>query len=116
MVTEMALQHVCVGPPYALIDQQKAQACKESGTALQALLDAEVPVRTVQGRSFSPTSTVVGALRAHFTRRPTTAEGDRVMLFEAIALPGRVTRPDDDNIATHLSWHESCGLRPNRWK
>eukprot|EP00439_Symbiodinium_sp_Y106_P039528 s4496_g4.t2 len=33
-----------------LIDQQKAQACKESGRVLQTLVDSNVEVRTVQGR------------------------------------------------------------------
>ena len=36
-----------------LIDQQKAQACKESGRVLQTLVDSNVEVRTVQGRPLS---------------------------------------------------------------
>ena len=35
------------------IDQQKAQACKESGRVLQTLVDSDVEVRTVQGRPLS---------------------------------------------------------------
>ena len=36
-----------------LIDQQEAQACKESGRVLQTLVDSDVEVRTVQGRPLS---------------------------------------------------------------
>ena len=35
------------------IDQQKAQACKESGRVLQTLVDSDVEVHTVQGRPLS---------------------------------------------------------------
>ena len=72
------------------IDQQKAQACKESGRVLQTLVDSDVEVRTVQGRPLSDVYSsgfngFRGALHAKTAlircRAPRADESDRVTLF-----------------------------------
>ena len=108
-----------------LIDQQKAQACTESGRVLQTLVDSNVEVRTVQGRPLSDVHGAGfrgfrGALHAKTAlircRAPRADESDRVTLFvgsqnltrasqsnhECVVQHGTV--PSDANVVAHREW------------